>query len=455
MARKKQPLDNENKLELAKQIAEKSQRIKNTYTNLETKVTKVFRTISTWIDFILFNQRFSKLVALFLAAFLYLVINGGTKDSAFISSMKQSTVLENVKVTTNVSDSVYEVTGLPESVKVTLRGETSDIQFASQERDSYRVIADLSEVSEGVHEVKLEPMNFSSRVEVSIEPSTAVVNVKKKISKSYIVGYDYINTDKLDKIYSLGEPTFSQNEVIVRASEDTMSQISYVKALIDVNGVKADFQKDAKLVAYNQSGEKVDVDILPESVNVKVKVTTPSKKVPIVIVPEGEMETGLAIESYSLDKTDITLYAPENVLDTIDKVEIALPVNKITKDTSITMPVMLPSGVSKGNVTKVTIKITVGERTTKEVNDVPITYKNVSKNLAIGSVMDTVKANITVTGTKANLDALKASDITVIADMDEIGSPGTYEVPLKIVGKNSILKYSLKTTMLKITVEAK
>lgn len=455
MAKKKQPLDNENKLELAKQIAEKSLRIKKTYTNVESKVIKAFRTISTWIDFILFNQRFSKLVALFLAAILYLVINGGTKDSAFITSMKQSTVLENVKVTTNVSDSVYEVTGLPETVKVTLRGETSDIQFASQERDSYRVIADLSEVSEGVHEVKLEPMNFSSRVEVSIEPSSAVVNVEKKISKSFLVGYDYINTDKLDKIYSLGEPTFSQNEVIVRASEETMNQISYVKALIDVDGVKADFQKDAKLVAYNQEGEKVNVNILPESVNVNVKVTTPSKKVPIAIVSQGKMDSSLAIESFTLDKEEITLYAPQNVLDTVDNVEITIPIDKITKDTSITMPVMLPSGVSKGNVSKVTIKVKVAESTNKDVMDVPISYKNVSKNLKVVNDLEQMKVIVNVKGTKANVDKAVAEDLNVVLDLSDINKPGTYEIPLKVSGKSNVLLYTLKTTMIKVTMEEK
>ena len=88
--------------------------------------------------------------------------------------------------------------------------------------------------------------------------------------------------------------------VNVRASEDTLDRVSYVKALIDVSGVNSDFETDAPLAAYNENGEKLEVDIIPETMHVKVGVTQPKKTVPIQVVAVGTMEEDLAIETCTL-----------------------------------------------------------------------------------------------------------------------------------------------------------
>ncbi|NBK97047.1 MAG: hypothetical protein EOM50_03350 [Erysipelotrichia bacterium] len=456
--RNRQPLNAEKKLELAQTIAKKSQSFKKTYASVENTFVKAFRSFSTWVDFVLFNQRFAKLVAVCLALILYLVINGPDKgNSIFVSSVKQVVTLENVKVTTNISSSVYEVTGLPESVSVDVIGDTSDVQFASQQKDSYQVIADLEVFGEGTHEVTLEPVNFSDKVEVKIQPNTALVTIKKKISRSFSIGYDYINTNKLDKIYSLEEPEFSQNEVIVKASEETLTKISYVKALINVNGVKADFEQDAKLVAYDQEGTPVSVDILPESVTAKVKVTTPHKEVPIEIIPEGKMKDGLAIESYTLDHSSITIYAPQDVLDTIDQVSISIPVTRISKDTKVTMPIMLPVGVSKGNITKVSVNLKVGEETSTTIDNVPIIYKHLDNNLKFKLADDTAATtSVVVKGAKSVLESINADNISVVLDLEGYNKAmSNEEVTLSVSGKNKLASYSLKNNTIRITLEEK
>lgn len=453
--RNKKPLNSEKKLELAQTIAKKSQTFKKTYENVEGTFVKAFRSVSSWIDFVLFNQRFAKLVALCLAIVLFLVLNGPTKSSVFVSNIKSVVTLENVKVSKNISESVYEVTGLPETVTVDVKGENADVQFATQQKDSYQVVADLEVFGEGTHEVKLEPLNFSDKVDVTIQPSTALVTIKKKISRSFNLGYDYINTDKLDKIYSLAEPEFSQKEVIVRASEETINKIAYVKALIDVEGIKADFIQDAPLVAYDQEGEKIAVDILPEKVTVNVGVSTPQKEVKIEIVPEGTMPDGFAIESYTLDHSLITIYAPQKVLDEVEKVTINVPVTKIKADTTITMPVMLPAGVSKGNISKVKISLKVAKAETKDLNDVAITYKNYDDRYKIVLGDTSAKTSVVLKGAKSVIDSIKPEDISVVMDLEGYNKPGTYEIPLKVDGKNKLASYILKNSTIKITLEAK
>lgn len=456
MAKKKRKNNsiNEAKLELAKSIAETSKSIRETYANFESQVIKVFRNISTWVDYVLFNERFSKLVAVCLATILYLIINADSKDVAFMSNMKQTVTIENVSVITNISDSVYEITGLPETVNIDVKGDASDVQFASQQRDNYKVLADLSDLEEGVHNITLEPLNFSSKVEVSVNPSTVEVQIKKKVTNSFTLGYEFINTNKSDKVYAFSEPEFSQRDVIVKASQDKIEQISSVKALIDISDKTEDFTQEAVIVAYDQQGNSMDVDILPQSVTVSVKVTKPSKKVPLVMIPEGEMEEGLSIESYELSEEYITIYAPEDVLSKIDKIELKVPVNKITETTTVKMSIMLPEGVSKASVSKVSVYIKVQKAESKIFDDIPIKVLNLDEKFNL-KLPNEGLVSVVVKGATEQLEKITASDIEVTLDLAEYSVAGKLKATLKVSGTNTLLTYSLENKVIEIELEEK
>ena len=214
--KKKSQLSAEGKTELAKAIAEKSQTFARTYANMETSVTKFFRWLSSWIDRLLFNQKHGKLVALILAI-LFCFMVGSDEDFDLFKANREVKTLNNLNVSTIVSEQAYEVSGIPENVTVEVIGESGDLQMLNLQ-DNYQIVADLSGLTEGTHDVTLQAKNFSSRLEVIIKPSTAVVTIKRKESKRYTLGYDFVNTIKMDSIYALSEPEFDQGEVVVRAS---------------------------------------------------------------------------------------------------------------------------------------------------------------------------------------------------------------------------------------------
>ena len=132
--------------------------------------------------------------------------------------------------------------------------------------------------------------NIPSRLEVIIEPGTVSVELKKKQTQTYALGYDFVNQSEMDATYDLGTPVFDEDTVSVRASKDTLARVSYVKALIDVSGVTSDFETDAQLAAYDENGDRLEVDIIPSTMHVSVKVTQPKKTVPIEVVQVGTME---------------------------------------------------------------------------------------------------------------------------------------------------------------------
>lgn len=453
--KKKSQLSSEGKTELAKAIAEKSQTFARTYANMETSVTRFFRWMSSWIDRLLFNQKHGKLVALILAVFFCFTVSSNDNFDLFKANREVKT-LTNLKVSTIVSEQAYEVSGVPEAVSVEVIGESSDIQMLNLQ-DNYQIVADLSGLTEGTHDVTLQAKNFSSRLEVIIKPSTAVVTIRRKESKRYSLGYDFVNTSKMDSIYALSEPEFEQGEVVVRASTETLNKIAFVKALIDVTNVDADFETDAEIAAYDQSGNRIDVDIRPSSVKTKVKVTTPSKSIPITLIPTGTMPNGKAIASYKMDTQAVTIYAPEEVLESITELPIYIPVNNLSSDQKITMPINLPSKVTKASLKNVTIDIKVEDAASKDVEDVIIQYKNAPdagyEVKTVGDASSTIK--VKVSGASSQIEDIEKGDIQVFADFSAVTEAGVYDIPLSVTGANKLVTYELENTTIKLEFKKK
>ena len=224
--------DSESKLELANKIARQSKKVVKTYATIEDGLFKGVRWLSSWIDRILFNPRYGKIVSLALAVLLYLTVN--FTNTSLSNNIQSVFELPSVPVTINYNSDMFEISGLPGEVAAYVMGEMSDVQLVRTQK-SYSVVADLSGLTEGTYQVKLQPKDFSERVNVKLEPSTAMVTIKKKVTTQFDLSYDFINTDKLDNIYILGEPQFEATKVNVRAASDTLDSIAFVKALIDVS----------------------------------------------------------------------------------------------------------------------------------------------------------------------------------------------------------------------------
>ena len=62
--------------------------------------------------------------------------------------------------------------------------------------------------------------------------------IKKKISEQKSVSYELLNEDKLNERFSVSDVSLGQSEVVVKGSEDALSQIATIKALIDLSDSK-------------------------------------------------------------------------------------------------------------------------------------------------------------------------------------------------------------------------
>ena len=430
--------------EIKDNIAEK-------YSKVSRPISRFSKWISAWMDRILFSQRYGKLVALLLAVFVYAIINIGDSASSLFET-KQVYTFKAQTVNVLVNEETYEVSGLPETVDVQLLGDINDLQMVRQQ-NSLSVVADLRQLGEGRSDVELEVQNIPSRLEVIIEPGTVSVELKKKQTQTYALGYDFVNQSEMDATYDLGTPEFDEDTVTVRASEDTLNRVSYVKALIDVSGVTSDFETDAPLAAYDENGDRLEVDIIPSTMHVSISVTQPKKTVPIEVIQVGTMEEGLAISTCTLSDEEITLYAKQSVLDQINHIEISLPVSNITSDRTLEMPITLPQGVTQASLSSVSVSVTVGERTSATFSDVQVRLINQEAEIdGMPITLDPRTVSVTVSGSEEMLQNITKEDIMVTADLKGITAAGERQLTLSVSGPNRLVEYQLETSEITVTV---
>lgn len=441
----------ENKTERANRIAEQSKKVKRTYEKMEDFLFRVLRAFSTFLDKVLFNEKYSKVVSLALAVLLYAIVNYNALSTSFQSSLRYSKTLSDVTVLAKYNSDTFEISGLPEKVDVILTGDAANVTSAANAENG-TVICDLDGLTEGEHEIKLTTEGYGNNVNVVVNPTNVNVVMKKKTTRQFDISYDFINQDKMEQIYSAGTPEFEYTKINVRASKDTLDSIAFVKALIDVSGQSADFEQDAVLVAYDSSGKPVNADIVPNTVHVKVPVTSPNKSVNIQVQVSGEVPDGKAIDSITMDQQTVTIYGSETTLANIDQVVVTLDAGTLTKDSTVLRPIVLPAGVTSATNTQVTMNITLADAEEKTIDDIPINVINNNKHYKASQPDNKTTTSVTVKGTKNNIDKLAADDINVYIDMKDV-QPGLQKFALQIEQpKDGFVVYTLNESEYELNV---
>ena len=438
------------KLEIAQKIAANSKKVARTYASLENAFIYFFRWVSSLLTKAFFSRRLSKIIALVMAIVMYISVNMTASDTFGVT---QSATLTDIPVKVVYNSEIYEVSGIPDTVNVMISGAISDISLQKGKINSV-VTADLSGLTEGTYQIRLTPTNFSNELSVHILDTPRVnVTIKKKITTKYNISYEYINKNKMDPAFILSSATFDTTEVLIRASQDTLDSIAFVKALIDVTDVDADFTRQAQIVAYDNNGSIVNCDIIPEFVNVTVTVTQPTKQVPIIVRPVGKLIEGYAIDEIALDNSIVTISAPVDILALIDAVYIDLDVSSITKNTDISTTLTMPSGVMKMDITKVNMKITIDKVTTKVISGVKVAWENVDSKYKPKLVNDSdALVNVIVTGTLKNIETITVDDIFVTIDLSDV-VVGVQEVPINVTGNNIFVTYAIEDGRKYVQVE--
>ncbi|MGM0877321.1 MAG: CdaR family protein [Bacillota bacterium] len=412
------------------------------------------------MDKLMNNHWVMRVIALFLALMLYASVNieSGSpvkqpSTPLTPSPTKDKASVTDVPVVTYFDQENLVVTGVPESVNVTLEGTTSALTKARQLKD-FEIYADLTNLSIGTHRVNLAYKNLSEDLKARINPSIITVSIEEKVTKDFSVEVDFLNEDKLEEGYTPDQPIVNPNGIRVTASKEVIDQISSVKAVVNLENAKETINKESRITIYDRDGNILPVEVEPSVVDVTVPIISPSKELPFKIVREGELGKGLSISSIEPKPNEITVYGPLDVLEKLEFIDgVKIDLSKIKEDTVLEVDVPIPDGVNKVNPEKLEIEVDVDEQEEKS-----FTNKSVKAvGLSEGKVLEVIDPesgtlDVKIYGAPNVMKNIKSSDIELYINLSDL-SDGEHEVNVEVNGPQNIT-WSLQQEKVKVKISS-
>ena len=421
---------------------------------LFNKISELFGKNNKTFEKLFMNKQSLIVVSLVLAFLTFYMVD--RNSGALVDNSAEILYSQPVKAIYN--EEAYVVEGLPDSVDVILIGRKSDIYLAKQYPNKEGITADLRELSTGTHKVNLKYRQTIQSVDYKIDPSTVTVIIYDKVSDTREVTPELLHRNNLDSKLDISDITLNKTEITIKGSAKKLETVAYVKALVDVDNLveptvgKVNINNN-KLVAYDNDGKIVDVEILPESVDATLTITSTSKVVPVKVVPVGDIALGYAIETATPNISSITIYGDEDALKTIEYVPVKIDVTNLSSYKEYNVNLEKPSGVRAMSEKTVSVKVNVAKEEQKEISDISVQTINLGEGLKVKALgKENSFISVIVKGSKEALDKVESSNIRATVDLSEYTTPGEYEVDVKVTGDDLKLSYTSKTKKIKVEI---
>ncbi len=414
-------------------------------------VYKSVNSLNLFLDRMLQSNLSMKILSFIIAIVLLFTINGNINN--IFSTPNGGDYIYDVKISVRGLQDDYDVVGLPETVDVALVGPSIDI-YAAKLSKNYKIIADFSSLGEGDHTIELKSEGFPTNLQVMIVPQTVSVKITQKYTETFELGYDFINEDKMDNKYSVSVESMEHQQVEIRGSQDVIGKINSVKANIDLSEINESFEQDAKIYAYDRSGKKLDVEIIPDSVHVQCDVSSYSKEVPIVPKYVGQFESGYGLKEVTLSKDKVRIYGKEELLNSVNSVNVIIDISGLSGDkTYEKLPITEMEKINKLSFDTVDVSVKVSPAVKKIITDIPINIINNTHDYRVVFANEVDKVSIEVEGVEELLNNVSANDFNATINIENLKS-GTNTVKVDLNTNKSYLSYKLLSPeKIKITLK--
>lgn len=395
-------------------------------------------------------------ISLILSVLVFVVVD--QKIIVFTDSSAE--VLRGQSVTAVYNEEAYVIEGLPSTVDVTLIGTKADLYFAKQS-PSNDITVDLSDLKAGTHKVNITYNQVLPSIDYKVNPSVATVIIYPKVSSVKTLTVDILNQEALNDKMVIKSVVVANDSVIIKGAEYKLEKVATVKALVDINNivkqqVGVSNLKDIPLKAYDELGNVVDVEIVPSKIAADITIASPSKDVPIKVIPTGDLSFGKAISSININATSVTVYGDEEALSNLSYIPVEIDVNGLKDARQYKLELVRPVGVKSMSVNNVTINVTVDESIDKEIANVGIVWRNIdeTKYRPFGLGAEDTQVSVILKGAASVVNQIKASDIIAYVDLNGLGV-GTHEVEVFVEGSDLKVQYVPKTKKVTIRITAK
>ncbi|PAF35688.1 hypothetical protein CHH58_15850 [Terribacillus saccharophilus] len=384
-----------------------------------------------------------RVVSLVFAVLLYAYVSAESDvdnragEVPITSSDETNTV--DAPVGIRIDDSKYVVSGVPEYVSMQLVGPASDVTAAIQQKN-YEAYVDLTDLNTGTHTVKLHYENVSDNLQVYMQPASIEVTIQEKASQQFNVNVGYTNEDQMASGFQVDSSTVEPQTVSIVSTQEVIDQIASVRAYVDLTDIDADINsREAPVKVYDAQGNELSVNVQPETVEVSVQVSNPSKTVPVEVKTKGQAPNDVSVAALTPDKQEVTIYAPQDTLDGIDSVSTEeIDLSKVTENQTIDADLQLPDNVRSASDEQISVDIELDETSETTIENVPVTIEDLPDDQE-ATITDpqNEQIDVTVSGAQSEIEGLSADDITAVIDGSSL-EEGEQTVQIDVSGPRNI-----------------
>ncbi|CAN7594730.1 CdaR family protein [Rossellomorea sp. LjRoot5] len=403
------------------------------------------------------SRWFMRIVGLMLAFILYLSVNFDdiqkTANNSNGTSQNAIETIQDVPLEVFYDRENLEVSGLPDTVNVTVEGSKAIVQQTKTLKD-FQVYVDLNDIGIGEHRVDIQVQNISDKLDVKIDPDFANISVQEKVTEEFTIEPKF-NESILSNGYEAEGLAVDPKSVKVTGSKNEVERVAYVIATLDVDEeINENVTREARVQVLDREYNKLDVQIDPEVVDVTVSVVNPSKAVPVTIKQKGSLPKGTTLESISVEPKEATVFGRQDVLDTVEELLAEVDLSKITKDSTITVPLALQDGLNK--VAPEEVKVTVDVNTTEEksLSGIELKPEGLADDYEY-TIMEPENGvvDVALKGENEEVSNVKKEDFSLALDLSGL-EPGEHEVEIEADGPENV-EWTLSQKKVKVEIKEK
>ncbi len=425
-------------------------------TRLMLKVMEICKGNAKTIDKFASKKSTLLVISLLLAFCTFIIVD--QQSNVMIDQYAE--ILYDRPVTAIFNEELYVVEGLPETVDITLVGQKRHI-FLAKQAPSQGVSVDLTGLKPGNHKVTMKYTQKLKSLDYKLDPSTVTVTIYEKKSKNKTLSVDVLHQDDLDSKLYISNVELDRTTAIIKGAEYKLNKVATVKALVDVNDIPKQQAgeitlKDVPLVAYDANGNMVDVEIVPSKVTAKLTITSPSKEIPIKVVPKGNIAFGKAIKSMTTSVSTVTVYGTQEAVDEIEQIEAVIDVDKLDKDKEFKVNLKKPAGITELSTKTITVNVSIDSSISKDFDNILIQTRNLdtTKYKVQAATEADRQVTVVVKGSEQAISSVDTSKIYAYIDLEKYGV-GTHDVDVEVTGDDLKLSYSSKTKKVRIIITEK
>lgn len=309
-----------------------------------------------------------RITALVLAILMFFYVKSLLNEGITSTSNNHVDVLTDVPLEAYYDSDNLIVSGLPDTVDVTIEGPMPIVLNTKLKKD-FKLFVDLNTLLIGEHEVKIQTEAFSDKLSVKVNPETVKISIEEKVTAELPIEPE-MNYNLINEAFVLESMIAEPSTVFVTGAKSVIASINYVKATVTGNpGIDRSFEQDAEVKVLDNKLNKLDVAIEPAKVKVKVELAEYSREIPIRIQQVGTPMEDVTINRLSTPTSFVQVFGPKSIIDGLTELIVEFDVSEIESTGQYEVSLSVPNGATKLSTSSIIVQAAVTKQESTTLDD--------------------------------------------------------------------------------------